>query len=348
MDPESSMDDSLCDYVQDLVCFGDLEGSFSHSQEFLRVPTLAFNEEQGTREHASSSDHENTEHAESSVADMYAPDCLLAVQAHCEEDFSKCLRFFLCASEECSDLDVHPDCLEVRFGSTDSFHQEIIDKMFCTRPVLMPTRYMLRHMVTRSSAVPALCGGSPCEDGGYLSPGLLENTSNSGGNESTGGYEVGSSSCCEGDSECGSDNMNQPALLQVGTTRAGTSVANAFLPSAGMRAAPEVKYKYRDRKRKAGRRSKKRAYRKRVVYVDRVKRILDEAMLDRFTNPDAWLRTQPRKIGPPKRSYVNEQFQSVCDQSGLGLDEIKDYFHNNARRGKKMARDAALHRDRLA
>jgi hypothetical protein len=79
---------------------------------------------------------------------------------------------------------------------------------------------------------------------------------------------------------------------------------------------------------------------KRVVrknrYTLEVKRMLEEALLDRALNPKEWLCAN----AAPNMKYA-QKFFDLMHNTGLSPAEVRQYLHNNARKAKKMADEFA-------
>jgi hypothetical protein len=66
-------------------------------------------------------------------------------------------------------------------------------------------------------------------------------------------------------------------------------------------------------------------------YKPHIKIMLDEAMLDKLSNPHDWLI----QYAPPGQKYTSKQVD-LMDRTGLSAVQIRHYMHNNARKAKRM------------
>jgi hypothetical protein len=66
-------------------------------------------------------------------------------------------------------------------------------------------------------------------------------------------------------------------------------------------------------------------------YKPHIKKMLDEAMIDKIVNPHDWLRV----YAPPGEKFTAKQ-TALMERTGLSALQIRHYMHNNSRKAKRI------------
>lgn len=77
---------------------------------------------------------------------------------------------------------------------------------------------------------------------------------------------------------------------------------------------------------------KRRGRKSRTRFPEYVKMCLDDALKDRFANPSEWTCRSNRHL-----TKVLPKMIALCEKTGLTPKQIRNYMHNNARKGKRLA-----------
>lgn len=75
---------------------------------------------------------------------------------------------------------------------------------------------------------------------------------------------------------------------------------------------------------------------KRTVYAESVKRLLEEAMIDKAMHPEEWIC-----VRSPHMTKYMPKVVSLCTATGLSPRQIRDYMHNCARRQRNIVASMA-------